>query len=103
MKQTWRKVMVFLAALLMILFGLIASIGGYSVVHQWHFISAAYAACGVAWVLAGLVIFVAGWELLASRGRRQIALWMGGTAIVVAGAVQVAGVLAHLIPCSGPS
>jgi hypothetical protein len=93
----------FLAALVMILLGCIASVGGYSVIHQWHFISRAYAACGVTWILAGPIMFVAGCWVLGSGGRQPIPLWLGGTAIIVAGATQVAGVLAHAIPCSGPS
>jgi len=87
----------------MLFFGYAVSTGGYRIIREWRSVGAALAGCGVLWMLAGPALFVAGCWVLASVGRNRIPLWMGGTAAVVAGSVLVAGVLAHVVPCSGPS
>ena len=87
----------------MILFGFLISRAGYSVIQEWHSIRLAYAACGATWILAGPVMFGAGCWLLGTVGRKGTPWWMGGAACVVAGAVLVLGVLAQVIPCSGPA
>jgi membrane protease YdiL (CAAX protease family) len=102
MKKAWRMVLAFLTALVTIFFGLLASTVGYSVIREWHSIRLAYAAFGVSWILAGPLMFVAGWWVLGSVGRKPTPLFVGGTASCIAGAVLIAGVLAHVIPCSGP-
>ena len=103
MKKALRNVPPLLVAGVMILFGFYISSVGYSIIKQWHSISPAFAACAVAWILTGPVMFVAGWWVLGSGGRQRIPLWVGGPAAVVAGAALAAGVLAHVVPCSGPS
>ena len=87
----------------MILFGFVFSRGGYRIIGEWRSVGAALAGCGVLWILAGLAMFGAGWWVLGSLGRHRMPLGVGGAAAVVAGSVLVAGVLAHVIPCSGPS
>jgi hypothetical protein len=87
----------------MIFFGLFISFAGYSIIEHWRFASPAYAAFAVAWIVAGPLMFVAGGWALGSGGRQRIPLWVGGLAAVVAGVALVSGVLAHVVPCSGPS
>lgn len=100
MKIVWRAI---LAALFMIFFGFLISGAGYSVIREWHSIRLAYAACGVTWILAGPVVFVAGCWLLGSAGRKRTPWWIGGAACTLAGSALVLGVLTHVIPCSSPS
>jgi len=103
MKKAGRIALAILAASVMILLGFLFSMAGYSMMRQWHWIRLALAGCGVIWMLAGPVMFVAGWWVLGSLGRKKTPLLAGGAASIVAGAVLVAGVLSHVIPCSGPS
>ena len=90
-------------AAVMVFFGYTLSVAGLQTVRQWSYISVAYAACGVTWLVAGPAMFVAGLWVLGSLGRHRIPLWVGGAAAVLSGAVLVAGVLTYVIPCSGPS
>jgi hypothetical protein len=87
----------------MVFFGFVMSYGGYRTVRQWSSIGVAYALCGLIWTLAGPAMIVAGLWVLGSLGRHRFPLWIGGAAAVLSGAVLVTGVLAHVIPCSGPS
>jgi hypothetical protein len=103
MNKALHNIPPFLVAGVMILFGLFISSVAYSIIGQWHSVSPAYAACAVAWIVAGPAMFVAGWWVLGSGGRQRIPLQVGGLAAVVAGVALVAGVLAHVVPCSGPS
>jgi hypothetical protein len=103
MEKALTTVRVLPAALVLILFGVLVSRGGRSVILEWHAIGSALAACGAIWILAGPAMFVAGCWVLGVGGRRQIPLWVGGVASVVAGATLIAGVLAQVIPCTGSS
>jgi len=104
MEKAGRTVLPLVISLVLIFFGFLIAQAGYSMIHrEWHSIGSALAACAVAWILAGPVMFVAGWWVLGSWGRREIPLWLGGAAAIIAGTVLVAGVLTHVIPCSGPS
>lgn len=102
-QKALRIAVALLVAAGLIFFGFEVSAGGYRIIGQWRSVTAALAGCGVLWILAGPAMFVAGWWVLASLGRHRIPLWMGGTAAVVAGSLLLAGVLAHVVPCSGPS
>lgn len=93
----------FVLAALMLVFGYLIAGAGYRTLQKWPSISAAYAACGVLWVVAGPAMLVAGVWVLASVGRRRIPLWIGGVAAVLSGGSLIAGVLTSVIPCSGPS
>jgi len=90
-------------AIATIFFGLLISKAGYSTLREWRSIGAGYSACGALWALAGPAMFVAGWWVLLSFGRRSTPLWLVGTASIVAGGALVVGVLTHVVPCSGPS
>jgi hypothetical protein len=103
MRKAMRIAAAAVVAAVMIFFGYVVSHAGYQILREWRSIGAAYAACGVLWILAGPAMLVAGLWVLASLGRHRIPLWLGGTAAVAAGAVLVAGVLTHVVPCSGPS
>jgi hypothetical protein len=92
-----------LVAVGMIFFGLPFSSSAYHIMREWRSVGAGLAACGVLWTLAGPPMFVAGWWVLGTLGRKRIPLWMGGSAAVVVGASLVAGVLTRVIPCSSPS
>jgi hypothetical protein len=103
-KQKARRIiLMLLVAAGTIVFGFVVFQAGYDTLHEWRAIGAALAACGVLWVLSGPAMLVGGSWVLASLARRPTPLWLAGTASVVAGGVLVAGVLARVIPCSGPS
>jgi hypothetical protein len=91
-----------IVAAVMMLFGIFVFGAGRQTLRHWSSIGAAYAACGVVWILAGPAMFIAGLWVLASRGRHRMPLWMGGLSAVLAGAVLVVGVLTYVVPCSGP-
>jgi hypothetical protein len=98
-----RIVVMSLVAAVTIFFGFLISREGYSILREWRAIGAAYAACGVLWILSGPAMFAGGSWVLASLGRRATPLWLAGAASVVAGGTLVVGVLTHVVPCSGPS
>ncbi len=104
MDKAWPRTSAMVLALVIIVFGFLISSSGYRVIEQeWHSISSAFAAYAVTWLLAGVVMFATGLWVVGSRGRRRFPLWLGGTAAFIAGASLVAGVLSHVVPCSGPS
>jgi hypothetical protein len=92
-----------LMAVVTIFFGFLVSIMGYLTLRQWSSIGAGFSACGVLWALAGPIMFVTGWWVLLSLGRRSTPLWLAGAASIAAGGALVVGVLTHVVPCSGPS
>jgi hypothetical protein len=92
-----------LAAVATIFFGFIISRGGYSTLREWRSIGAGLLTCGTLWVLAGPIMFAAGWWALVTFGGRATPLWLAGAASIVAGSSLVVGVLIHVVPCSGPS
>jgi hypothetical protein len=92
---------VFLAAL-MILFGAIYGRTGYGLIGEWSAISGGLAACAVLFVVCGVVMVACGAWLLAKMGSAR-PLWIGGAATASCGFVILAGVLAKVIPCAGPS
>jgi hypothetical protein len=70
---------------------------------MWSSISAAYAAFGVLWIVAGPVMLACGLWALGTLGRSRIPLWIGGAATALSGGSLIAGVLSYVVPCSGPS
>lgn len=91
------------AAVVLAAFGFLVASLGSSVARRWSGISAAYAACGLLWIVAGPVMIAAGFWQLIAFGRLRLPLWIGGGAAFLAGAVLVTGVLTYVVPCSGPS
>jgi len=85
-----------------LLFGYAISESAYQTLSKWSSISAAYAAVGILWLLAGPSMFGAGLWLLGSLGRHRIPLWLGGAAGILAGVSLVVGVITYVVPCSGP-
>jgi hypothetical protein len=76
--------------------------GGIGVLQKWDVIGAAYAACGIVWVVSGGLMTTCGiWAGLA-RGSRIVRLVAAG-ATFAAGATAVAGTATYVIPCAGPS
>ncbi len=93
---------IFLAGL-MLLFGYLVAAAGYQILRKWPSISAAYAAYGVLWVVAGPAMLAGGLWVLGSVGRSRIPLSIGGVAAILSGGSLIAGVLTYVIPCSGSS
>ena len=90
-------------AVFMLLFGYLIAAAGYQSLRRWSTISAAYAACGVLWVVAGPAMLAGGLWVLGTLGRNPIPLWISGVAAVFSGGSLIAGVLTDVVPCSGPS
>ncbi len=90
-------------ALIMLLFGAIYGRTGYALLGEWSAISGALAACAVLFVICGAVMFACGLWLLLKKGGSARPLWIGGAATALCGFVLLAGVLAKVIPCAGPS
>jgi len=90
-------------AVFMLLFGYLIAAAGYRCLRKWPSISAAFAACGVLWVVAGPAMLAGGLWVLGTLGRNPIPLWISGVAAVFSGGSLIAGVLTDVVPCSGPS
>ena len=103
MRKAWLMALMALVAVGTIFFGFLVSKAGYSTLREWASIRAGLSACGALWALAGPTMFVAGWWVLLSFGRRPTPLWLAGAASIVAGGALVVGVLTHVVPCSSPS
>ena len=102
-QKAWLITLMAFVAAGTIFFGFLVSKAGYSTLREWHSIRAGLSACGAIWALAGPTMFVAGLWVLLSLGRRPTPLWLAGVASIAAGGALVVGVLAHVVPCSGPS
>jgi hypothetical protein len=89
-------------AVLMLLFGAVYGRTGYALIGEWSAISRALAACAVFFLVCGAVMVVCGVWLLVKTGSAH-PLWIGGAATALCGVVILAGVLAKVIPCAGPS
>ncbi len=87
----------------MALFGYAISGAGYRVLREWYSIGPAYAGIGILWLFTGPAMLGAGLWVLASLGRHRIPFRIAGYAAVIAGVVLIIGVLAYIVPCSGPS
>jgi hypothetical protein len=103
MQQAWLINLMALEAAGTIFFGFLVSEAGYSTLREWHSIRAGLSACGAIWALAGPTMFVAGLWVLLPLGRRPTPSWLAGVASIAAGGALVVGVLAHVVPYSGPS
>src|SRR2546427_13220125 len=89
-------------ALLMLFFGSLMFLFGYVVLREWRSERAALIACGLVWILAGPTIFGCALWLFGSLRRNLLALRIGGTAIVLSGAVLATVAATGVLPCSGP-
>ncbi len=87
---------------LMLLFGCLIASTGYHALRMWPFISAAFAAYGVLWAITGLAMLVGGLWALGCFGRSRVPFWIGGVGALFSGGSLIAGILTHVIPCSGP-
>jgi hypothetical protein len=103
MRKAWFIAVMALVAVGTIFFGFLASRGGYLTLREWRSIGAGLSTCGALWALAGPIMFVAGWWVLLTFGRRPTPLWLAGAASIMAGGTLLVGVLTHVVPCSGPS
>ncbi len=103
MPNFMRKTGTVVLVALMLLFGYLIAAAGYQTLRKWPSISAAYAACGLLWIVAGPAMLAGGLWVLGSLGRSQVPLWIGGIAALLSGGSLIAGVLTYVIPCSGPS
>ena len=103
MRKALLTALMALVAVATIFFGFLVSRGGYMTLREWRSIGAGYATFGALWALAGPAMFLAGWWVLLSSGRRPTPLWLAGAASILAGGSLLVGVLTHVVPCSGPS
>ncbi len=97
------RIGVMLLAIAYLLCAALISSAGMAVLVDWEAVSASLAAIGVIVLLCSLVLFACGAWLIASLGWHRIPLWMSGGATSIAGTIWVGGVLANVIPCSGPA
>ena len=88
--------------MLMLLFIFRPVVVGFGTVAEYSFESALLFACGVVWSLSSCVTVVSALWLLVSRGRSQIPMLIGGSAIVATGAIFATAAATHLLPCGGP-
>lgn len=58
---------------------------------------------GVIALLAGPIMLLTGLWIVGSLGTARIPLRAGGVASLVVGAALIVGVVAYVIPCTGPS
>ena len=103
MRKFGRTAATLVLACLMLLFGYLLAVAGYQSLRLWSSISAAYAACGVLWLVAGPTMLAGGVWVLGSFGRNRVPFRIGGIAALLSGVSLIAGVLSYVIPCSGPS
>ena len=89
-------------ALLMLFFGSLMFLFGYVVLREWRWERAALIACGLVWILSGPTVFGSALWLFGLLRRSLLALRIGGTAIVVSGAVLATAAATGVLPCSGP-
>jgi hypothetical protein len=90
-------------ALVMLFFGLLMSVFGYVAIREWQSERAALIACGVMWILSGPAACGSALWLLGYLGRSRLALWAGGTAILISGMVLMGAAATGVLPCSGPA
>ena len=76
---------------------------GYQFLREWSALQPALAVVAGIWALSGLVAFAAGCRLLLRRNSPTLPLGIGGAATILSGATLLAGVLARVVPCAGPT
>lgn len=103
MQTVLRVAFAVILGLILAVFGFLITLAGYNTLREWPAISLLHALCGVVWILAGPLMLAGSMWILGSLGRHRIPLWGTGAAAIVAGTVLIAGVLTHIVPCSGPS
>jgi hypothetical protein len=87
----------------MLIFGAIHALGAFGGLSEWSSMSRALDACLVLLFVGGIGMFVSGAWLLVRFGRAHRPLMLGGFAAALCGFVVIAGVLAKVIPCAGPT
>jgi hypothetical protein len=87
----------------MLFFGALMFLCGHFYLLEWQSEPLALIACGVVWMLTGTVVVGFALWLFVLLGRSSWALRMGGTAIVVSGAVLATAAGTGTLPCSGPA
>lgn len=92
-----------LVAVLMLLLGGVLTLFAASAVPEWTALTGALKSIVAIWLVAGPVMLGCGLWLLISLGRHDLPLFIGGGAAFASGALMVAGVLTHVIPCAGPT
>jgi ABC-type transport system involved in multi-copper enzyme maturation permease subunit len=90
-------------ALLMLLFGVLMFLFGYFALTEWRSERIALIASGLVWILTGPIVFGSALWLCVSLGRGRLPLRIGGTALVVSGALLATVAAVGVLPCSGPA
>ena len=84
-----------------LVFGVIPSIAGYQLLHEWVAEGTALIVGGALLLLTGATMLASAFLLLVSLGRLRFPLWTGGIASLLSGGVLVAATISHTLPCSG--
>lgn len=92
-----------LVGILMLLLGAVLTRFAMPAVLEWTALGGALKLILVIWLIAGPVALASGVWLLVSLGRRAWPIWIGSAALLASGALMLAGVLTHVIPCAGPT
>ena len=88
-------------ALIFLLYSVLITGSGITILREWSAISRSLALCGALWTLSGPAMALGALWLLASLGRSFRALRIGGSGTVVAGFVMLSAELIHVLPCTG--
>jgi hypothetical protein len=92
---------VILLALIFLLYSVLISGSGITILREWSAISLGLAVCGAMWTLCGPAMALGALWLLASLGRSFRALRIGGSGTAIAGFVMLSAELIHVLPCTG--
>jgi hypothetical protein len=92
-----------IAGIVLLLLAYITTGAGLPVLLEWSAISFALAVLALLLTFSGIAIFISGVWLILPFGRQMFPLAMGGCGGLLWGALLIAGVLTHVVPCSGPA
>jgi hypothetical protein len=102
-RQSGRSILSAGLGMMAALLGLGVFNNGLRIAREWPSISSAYAACAVAWMIAGPAMIIGGLWALGSLGRHKTSLWLAAAGSMLSGVLVIVGVLSSVIPCSGPT